>query len=189
METKVKKEEVAKEVVAAKANASDDLRGLFEVGLKDLYWAEKTLSKSLPKMVENASTPELVRTLRNQLTETEEHVSRLEQVFKSAGIKPRVKKCDAMEGLLKESEEIMKETKMGVVRDAGIIAAGQKMKHYEIATYGTLHAFAKTLGEDQAAKLLAMTLEEEKKTDAALTGIAMSAINQSAATAKVHNRF
>lgn len=189
METKVKKEEVAKGVVAAKANASEDLRGLFEVGLKDLYWAEKTLSKSLPKMVENASSPELVRTLKNQLTETEQHVSRLEQVFTSAGIKPRVKKCDAMEGLLKESEEIMKETKMGVVRDAGIIAAGQKMKHYEISTYGTLHAFAQTLGENQAADLLAMSLAEEKRTDANLSEIAMSAINQNAASAKVHNRF
>jgi len=189
METKVKKQEVAKGIVAAKSNASEDLKGLFEVGLKDLYWAEKTLSKSLPRMVENASSPELIRTLKNHLTETEEHVSRLEQVFISAGIKPRVKKCDAMEGLLKESEEIMKETKMGVVRDAGIIAAGQKMKHYEIATYGTLHAFALTLGENQAASLLAKTLDEEKKTDAALTGIAMSAINQNAASAKTQNRF
>lgn len=122
METKVKKEEIAKGVVTAKANASDDLRGLFEVGLK-IVLGKKTLSKSLPKMIENASSPELVRTLKNQLTETEEHVSRLEQVFTSAGIKPRVKKCDAMEGLSKESEEIMKETKMGVVRDAGIIEA------------------------------------------------------------------
>jgi ferritin-like metal-binding protein YciE len=83
----------------------------------------------------------------------------------------------------------MKETKMGVVRDAGIIAAGQKMKHYEIATYGTLRAFAQTLGEDQAANLLAMSLNEEKKTDAALTEIALSAINQNAASAKIHNRF
>jgi ferritin-like metal-binding protein YciE len=189
METKVKKREVAKDIVAAKSNASEDLRGLFEGGLKDLYWAEKTLSKSLPKMAENATSPELVRTLKNQLTETEEHVSRLEQVFKNAGIKPVLRKCDAMEGLLKEGEEIMKETKMGVVRDAGIIATEQKVKHYEIATYGTLHAFAQTLGEDQAANLLAKTLEEKKKTDAALTGIALSAINQNAASAKVHNRF
>jgi ferritin-like metal-binding protein YciE len=189
METKVKNQEVAKGVVAAKSNASEDLRGLFEGGLRDLYWTEKSLSKSLPKMVENASTPELIRTLRNQLTETEQHVSRLEEVFKTAGIKPTAKKCDAMEGLLKESDELMKGTKMGAVRDAGIIASGQKMKHYEIATYGTLHAFAQTLGEEQAAKLLAMTLEEDKETDATLTGIAVSAINQSAATAKVHNRF
>jgi len=189
METKIRKEEITKGVVAAKTNASEDLRGLFEGGLKDLYWAEKTLSKSLPKMVENATSPELVRTLKNQLSETEQHVSRLEQVFKSAGIKPTAKKCDAMEGLLKESEGIMKGTKMGVVRDAGIIASGQKVKHYEIATYGTLHAFAKTLGENQAANLLALTLDEEKKNDAALTGIAISAINQSAASAKIHNRF
>ena len=185
METKVKKREVAKDIVAAKSNASEDLRGLFEGGLKDLYWAEKTLSKSLPKMADNATSPELVRTLKNQLKETEEHVSRLEQVFKTAGIKPISKKCDAMEGLLKEGEEIMKETKMGVVRDAGIIAAGQKVKHYEIATYGTLHAYAKTLGEDKAANLLAMTLDEEKKSDADLTGIAMSAINPDAATARI----
>jgi len=185
METTVKKQAEVK----AKANAAQDLRGLFEVGLKDLYWAEKTLSKSLPKMVENASSAELVRNLKNQLTETEEHVSRLEQVFKSAGIKPNAKKCDAMEGILKESEGIMAETKMGVVRDAGIIASGQKAKHYEIATYGTLHAYAKTLGEDKAANLLAMTLEEEKKADAALTGIATSDINQKAATAKVQQLF
>ena len=185
METKVKKQEVAKGVVAAKSNASEDLRGLFEGGLKDLYWAEKTLSKSLPKMVDNASSPELIRTLKNQLTETEEHVSRLEQVFKTSGIKPILKKCDAMEGLIKESEEIMKETKMGIVRDAGIIAAGQKVKHYEIATYGTLRAFAETLGEDKAVNLLSKTLEEKKKTDATLTGIALSAINQKAASAKV----
>ena len=183
METKVKNQEVAKGVVAAKSNASEDLRGLFEGGLKDLYWAEKTLSKSLPRMVENASSPELVRTLKNQLTETEEHVSRLEQMFKTVGIKPTAKKCEAMEGLLKESEGIMKGTKMGVVRDAGIIAAGQKMKHYEIATYGTLHAFAQTLGEDHAANLLAMTLEEEKKIDVALTKIATSDINLDAADA------
>jgi ferritin-like metal-binding protein YciE len=189
MENRIKKEEVAKGIVAAKSSASEDLRGLFEGGLKDLYWAEKSLSRSLPKMVENASSPELVRSLKNQLTEIDEHVSRLEQVFKTAGIKPNAKKCDAMEGLLKESEQIMKETKMGVVRDAGIIAAGQKMKHYEIATYGTLRAFAQTLGEDQAANLLAMSLNEEKKTDAALTEIALSAINQNAASAKIHNRF
>jgi len=185
METEVKKQGV----VEAKSSAAQNLRGLFEDGLKDLYWAEKTLSKSLPKMVKNASSPELIRTLKNQLTEVEEHVSRLEQVFKTTGIKTNTKKCDAMEGLLKESEGIMEETKMGVVRDAGIIAAGQKVKHYEIATYGTLHAFAKTLGEDKAANLLAMSLDEEKKTDAALTGIALSAINPNAASASVHQRF
>ena len=179
MEPEIKKQGAMK----AKSNEAQDLRGLFEVGLKDIYWAEKILSKTLPKMVKNASTPELVNTLKSHLAETEEQVSRLEQVFKATGIKPDAKKCDAMEGLLKESEGIMQETKMGVVRDAGIIASGQKVKHYEIASYGTLHAFAKTLGEDTAANLLALNLDEVKKVDSALTGIAVSAINNKAATA------
>ena len=169
--------------VRAKTNAAQDLRDLFEVGLKDIYSAEKILSKTLPRMVQNASSPELVNTLKNNLTEAEGQVSRLEQVFKTTGIKPVTSKNNAMEGLLKESEGIMKETKMGVVRDAGIIASEQKLNHYKIATYGTLHAYAKTLGEDQAASLLALTLNEEKKIDAALTGIAVSAINNRAATA------
>lgn len=178
METAIKKQG------ASKANEAQDLRGLFEVGLKDIYWAEKTMTKALPKMVKNATSPELIKTLKNQMSETEEHVSRLERVFKAAGIKPNTKKNNAIEGLLKESDSIINETKMGNVRDAGIIASGQKMKHYEIATYGTLHAYAKTLGEDKVANLLAMSLDEEKKIDASLTSIAMSAINTNAAFAK-----
>ena len=181
METAAKKQEAGK----TKSSEAQDLRDLFEVGLKDIYNAEKVLSKTLPKMVKNASSPELVRALQNHLNENEQQVSRLEQVFKAAGIKPASKKCEAMEGLLKESDGIMGETQKGSVRDAGIIAAGQKVKHYEIATYGTLHAYAKTLGEDKAANLLAMTLDEEKKSDADLTGIAMSAINPDAATARI----
>lgn len=181
METVVKKQKTEKN----KSNEAQDLRDLFEVGLKDIYNAEKVLSKTLPKMVKNASSPELVRALQNHLNETEQHVTRLEQVFKAAGIKPASKKCEAMEGLLKESDGILGETKKGAVRDAGIIAAGQKVKHYEIATYGTLHAYAQTLGEDKAANLLAMTLDEEKKSDANLSGIAMSAINPDAATARI----
>lgn len=169
--------------VKAKSNATQDLRGLFEVGLKDIYRAEKTLTKTLPKMVEKASSPELVNALKSHLNDVQEHVSRLEKLFETTGIKADAKKCAAMEGLLKESNGIMDETKRGVVRDAGIIASGQKMKHYEIASYGTLHAFAKTLGEDNAANLLALNLDEEKKTDAVLTGIAISAINNQAATA------
>lgn len=180
MEPTIKKQEEAKGAVKAKSNAAEGLRGLFEVGLKDIYWAEKVLSKNIPKMVKNASSPELVTALKNQLTETEQHVSRLEKVFETTGIKVESKKCEAMEGILKEGDSIMEQTKMGNVRDAGIIAAEQKVKHYEIATYGTLHAFAKTLGENKAAELLAMTLNEEKKTDANLTGIAMSAINNNA---------
>lgn len=177
METTIKKQEAVKN----KPSEAQDLRGLFEVGLKDIYNAEKVLTRTLPKMVKNATSPELVNALKGHLNEAEEQVSRLEQVFKVSGIKPSAKKCEAMEGLLKESNGIMEETAKGAVRDAGIIAAGQKVKHYEIATYGTLHAFAKTLGEDKAANLLAMTLDEQKKSDATLTGIAVSAINANAA--------
>jgi ferritin-like metal-binding protein YciE len=181
METAAKKQEAGK----TKSGEAQDLRDLFEVGLKDIYNAEKVLSKTLPKMLKNASSPELVRTLQNHLNENEQQVSRLEQIFKVAGIKLASKKCEAMEGLLKDGDGIMGETKKGAVRDAGIIAAGQKVKHYEIATYGTLHAYAKTLGEDKAANLLAITLDENKKSDADLTGIAMSAINQNASTARI----
>lgn len=182
MENSGKKQEAGK----TKSSEAQDLRDLFEVGLKDIYNAEKVLSKTLPKMVENASSPELVKALQNHLNETEQQVSRLEQVFKATGIKPATKKCEAMEGLLKESDGIMGETKKGSVRDAGIIAAGQKVKHYEIASYGTLHAYAKTLGEDKAANLLAMTLNENKKSDADLTKIARSGINPNAATARIN---
>jgi len=145
--------------------------------LKDIYGAEQALLKTLPNMVENSSSPELANTLKSHLSETKEHVSRLEEIFESTGIKAVADKCDAMEGIIKESKGIMAKTEIGVVRDAGIIAAGQKAKHYEIATYGTLQAFADTLGEKEVANLLAITLDEKKKADAALTGIAQSSIN------------
>jgi ferritin-like metal-binding protein YciE len=182
MEPTGKKQETGK----TKSSEAQDLRDLFEVGLKDIYNAEKVLSKTLPNMVKNASSPELVKALQNHLNETEQQVSRLEQVFKATGIKPVSKKCEAMEGLLKENDGRMEDSKKGSVRDAGIIAAGQKVKHYEIASYGTLHAYAKTLGEDKAANLLAMTLDENKKSDADLTEIARSGINPNAATARIN---
>lgn len=180
MRTTISKNENVKGAMQAKSNAAHGLRDLFEGGLKDIYWAEKVLTKTLPNMVKNASSPELVNSLKSQLNESKEHVSRLEQIFEVTGVKPTAKKCDAMEGILKEADGLIKETDIGAVRDAGIIAAEQKVKHYEIATYGTLHAFAKTLGENKAANLLAMTLDEKKKTDATLTGIAMSTINNQA---------
>ena len=178
MKTEMGKNENSKG--AAQANAAHGLRDLFEVGLKDIYWTEKVLTKTLPKMMKNASSPELVNSLKNQLNETQEHVSRLEKIFEATGVEATAKKCEAMGGILKETNILMRQTDIGVVRDAGIIAADQKVKHYEIATYGTLHAFAKTLGEDKAANLLAMCLDEEKKTDAVLTGIALRAINNQA---------
>lgn len=169
------------DTISASSDAAQGLRDLFVDSLKDIYWAEKALTKALPKMTKNATSEALKEALTKHLDETVAQVSRLEQVFEIIGEKAEAKKCDAMEGLLKEGEGIMEETELGVVRDAGIIAAGQKVEHYEIATYGTLHAFATTLGEDKAAKLLAITLEEEKKADMTLTEIALSAINLDAA--------
>ena len=183
MRTAISKNEDVKGAMQSKSNAAHGLRDLFEGGLKDIYWAEQVLTKTLPNMVKNATSPELVNSLKSQLNESKEHVSRLEKIFEVTGMKPTAKKCDAMQGILKEADGLIKETDIGVVRDAGIIAAEQKVKHYEIATYGTLHAFAKTLGENKAANLLAMTLDDKKKTDAPLTGIAMSTINKQACKA------
>ena len=159
------------------------LRGLFEDSLKDIYWAEKALTKALPKMISKACDPHLVKALTGHLEETKVHVTRLEQVFASLGEKAEAKTCEAMVGLIKEAEEIMEHTEDGMVRDAGIIAAGQKVEHYEIATYGTLCSFAKTLGEDKAVTTLQQTLNEEKGADKKLTEIAESFINAYAATA------
>jgi len=160
---------------------SSKLSKLFEDSLKDIYWAEKALTKAIPKMIKNASSQELIEALESHLTETEEHVRRAEEVFRVLGKEPKAKKCEAMEGLIAEAEDIMKESDEGVMRDAGIILAGQKVEHYEIATYGTLRTFAQTLGLDDAASILAQTLEEEKNADEKLTEVAESAINIDAA--------
>ncbi|MCP9750561.1 ferritin-like domain-containing protein [Ferruginibacter sp. HRS2-29] len=167
--------------VPAKSDAASGLRDLFEDSLKDIYWAEKALTKALPKMAKNATSPELVSALNDHLAVTKEQVSRLEQVFELLGKKAQAKKCEAMEGLIKEGEGIMEETEEGVVRDAGIIAASQKIEHYEIATYGTLVSFAGTLGEDDAAALLEETLNEEKDADSTLSEVAETAVNLEAA--------
>lgn len=173
--------EPKKGVVKAKSDAAKDLRDFFEDGLKDIYWAEKALSKALPKMAKNATSSKLIQAFKNHLIETEEHISRLEQVFESLGLKVVGKKCDAMAGLLEEADGIIEETKVGDVRDAAMIAAAQKVEHYEIATYGTMRVYAVTLGETKAATLFAKTLEEEKNADVKLTEIAMAHINVDAA--------
>jgi ferritin-like metal-binding protein YciE len=157
-------------------DVAQGLRELFEDELKDIYWAEKALTKALPKMIKNATDPELVDALTQHLEITKEQVLRVEMVFKSIGVKAEAKKCEAMEGLIKEASEIMESTESGVVRDAGIISAGQKVEHYEIASYGTLCSMAKTLNEQEAASLLGQTLEEEKEADAKLSDVA-STIN------------
>jgi len=163
--------------VKAKSSAAEGLRELFVDSLKDIYWAEKALTKALPKMAKNATSENLITTINDHLTVTKEQVSRLEQVFELIGEKASAKKCEAMEGLIKEGESIMEETEQGPVRDAGIIAASQKIEHYEIATYGTLAAFAHTLGEDEALDLLQQTLDEEKEADILLTEVAYNNIN------------
>lgn len=167
--------------VKPKASAAEGLRELFVDSLKDIYWAEKALTKALPKMAKNATSENLRTAIEDHLNVTQEQVARLEQVFEIIGKKAVAKKCDAMDGLIKEGEGIMEETQPGAVRDAGIIAASQKIEHYEIATYGTLCAFAKTLGEDEAAQLLEATLAEEKEADVTLTEAAYNTINFDAA--------
>lgn len=158
----------------SKPDGPSGLRELFEDELKDAYWAEKELTKAIPKMVSNASASELVDALTNHLEETKNQVKRLEEVFSTIGEKAVAKKCDAMAGLTKEGEDMMKETEAGAVRDAAIISAAQKIEHYEIATYGTLASFARVLGEDEAAQLLETILEEEKNADQVLSELSES---------------
>jgi len=190
--TNTKKATTNKKVVAPKSKKADsanvtaakgaakDLQDLFEDGLKDIYWAEKALKKELPKMEKNASSKDLKNAIAGHLTETEEHIKRLEAAFKSIGKKAVAEKCDAMAGLLEEGKGIIKETEIGAVRDAGIIAAAQKVEHYEIATYGTLAAFAKVLDHKEALKLLLATLKEEKQCDKTLSALADTNLNSKA---------
>ena len=167
-----KKNEAAISGIKAKSDAAKGLRGLFEDELKDIYWAEKALTKAIPVMIRNVTSAELAEGLTQHLDATHKHVSRLEEIFTLIEVKAEAIKCEAMAGLIKEAEEIMAATELGVVRDAGIILAGQKVEHYEIATYGTLASFARTLGEDKVANLLGETLEEEKMADESLSRIA-----------------
>jgi len=169
--------------VKPKRTAAEELREFFVESLKDIYWAEKALTKALPKMAKNATTGKLVEGLNMHLEETQNQVQRLEKVFELIGEKAVAKKCDAMDGLIKEGDSILEETQPGPVRDAGIIAACQKIEHYEIATYGTLCAYAGTLGEEECKQLLGETLEEEKSADQSLTEAAYNDINFEAAEA------
>ena len=146
--------------------SNSQLQEFFVDTLKDIYWAEKHLTKALPKMQKSATTPQLQEAIETHLDQTMEHVTRLEQVFEIIGEKPMAKKCDAMEGLTKEAESIVEETEDGsMTRDAAIILAAQKVEHYEIATYGGLVEYARILGFDDAVDILQSTLDEEKETD------------------------
>lgn len=156
---------------------SSQLMALFEDELKDIYWAEKELIKELPKMINNASSHELIEALENHLMQTQEQIYRIEHVFEILGKKASTKKCEAMEGLIREGKVIMENCEEGPMCDAGIISAAQKIEHYEIATYGTLRQFARTLRITNAAELLEQTLCEENAADLKLSRLAVTAIN------------
>lgn len=156
------------------------LRDFYLQELSDLYSAENLLVKALPKMARAASAQELQQAFREHLEQTERHVERLDEIFEKLGEKPKRKKCKAMEGLIEEGQELMKEDAEDAVRDAALIAAAQKVEHYEIASYGCARAYARMLGEEDAAELLQETLDEEGETDKRLTGLAEGMINQEA---------
>lgn len=157
------------------------LNDLFIETLKDLYYVEKKLVSTLPKMAKKASSPELKQAIEDHLIETETQVERLEQVFELLDTRATAKKCEALEGLLKEAEEVMGEIDDPQTLDAAIISSAQTVEHYEIARYGTLACWAAEIGNSDVAELLEQTLEEEKGADEKLSSIAEDSINQRAA--------
>jgi ferritin-like metal-binding protein YciE len=157
-----------------------DLRELFLDELADLYSAEKQLLKALPKMAKAASSDDLRQAFEEHLTQTEEHVSRLEQVFEAFDKPAKAKTCKAMQGLVEEGDEVIKDYKGEAACDAALICAAQKVEHYEIASYGTLCTWAEVLEVGDALDLLQQTLEEEKETDERLTELAESSSNMEA---------
>lgn len=188
METKktapAKKQAVKKETqIKNKFPVQDSMLAAFFHGeIKDIYWAEKHLVKTLPKMIKAATSAQLKAAFTNHLAQTKVHCERLEQVFDLLGKKPQAKKCEAMEGITKEGEGIIEETQAGTAtRDVGLIFAGQKVEHYEIATYGGLIQLAKTLGMEDCAEIMQQTLNEEKMADDGLTDIAENNINYQSA--------
>lgn len=163
--------------MASKMNTLEDL---FMDLLKDLYSAEKQLVKALPKMAKAAHASDLKQAFQDHLAQTEGQVERLDQIFSDLEGSPRGKKCVGMEGLIEEGSELMQEDAEPDVMDAGLIAAAQKVEHYEIASYGAARTWAQQLGHDRAARLLQETLDEEGETNKRLTQIAESHVNMEA---------
>ena len=157
------------------------LQDLFTHHMQDMYYAEKKLAKSLSTMASKASEQKLRGAFEEHQRQTEEHVKRLEQVFQQIGEKASGTTCEAIDGIVKECEELMSEVKDPEALDAGLIAAAQAAEHYEIARYGTLAAWAKMLDMPEAEKILHKTLEEERQTDEKLTSLAMEQVNRKAA--------
>lgn len=158
-----------------------NLEGLFEHFLKDIYYAEQQIHKSLPKMAEKADSSDLRDAFEHHRTETEEQIENLKKVFEKCGIKLEGEKCEAIEGILEEGEEIMDEAEDGDTRDAGMIAAAQAVEHYEITRYGTLVSWAKQLGKDDCAQLLQKNLDQEYSADEKLNKLAETRLNKQAA--------
>ncbi|HEY4338000.1 MAG TPA: ferritin-like domain-containing protein [Puia sp.] len=179
--TKADKSGTSKKKAMPSREEEGKLKEFFHDEIKDIYWAEKKLVQTLPKLAKAATSEDLRTAFTNHLEETKEHVSRLEQVFELLGEKAQAKKCDAMEGITEEGASIIEDTDEGTAtRDVALILAGQKAEHYEIATYGGLAQIAETLGLDEIASILEATLEEEKAADETLTGLAEGSINQQA---------
>ena len=173
--------ESGKDAKSKKEKPGKEFREFFVDELKDILWAEKALLKALPKMSKAATGKKLAASFDTHKTETEEQISVVEQVFELMGEKPATKKCDAMEGLISETESIISDTEKGsTIRDAGLILAAQKVEHYEIATYGTLAAFADAMQEPKVADLLRSILRDEKKSDKTLTSLALESVNEDA---------
>jgi ferritin-like metal-binding protein YciE len=160
---------------------SNDLRDLFTDTLKDIYFAEKQILRALPKMAKTAASPALREAFEHHREETEGQVERIERIFEAMGKPARAKTCDAILGIIEEAKEIMEDYKGADALDAGLVASGQAVEHYEIARYGTLKTWAQQLGMKDAVSLLDETLQEEIKADKLLTQLAMGSINQKAA--------
>lgn len=156
----------------------DDLQKVFVSQLKDIYSAENQLVQALPKMEAGATNPQLKKAIHKHLQETRNQAERIEKIFATLDFRPGGHRCKAMEGLIEEGSEILKEAGEPDARDAAIICAAQKVEHYEIATYGTLRAYAKLMGMNVAYDLLTESLEEERATDISLTELAVNSINQ-----------
>lgn len=159
----------------------DHLRSAYEEQLKDMYSAEKQLTEALPRLAKGAASQDLKQAFEQHLQATERHFNTIGQLLSQMGVNPGNKKCKGMEGLVEEASEVLKEKGDADARDAALIGAAQKAEHYEIATYGTLCAWAETLGENEAAKKLRTLLEEERQADTLLTQIAEGHLNRQAA--------
>lgn len=166
----------------------NSLNDLFVDQIEDLYDAENRLTKALPQMAEAARSSQLKQAFQSHLTETEGHVVRLEQIFREIGVDPKRETCQAMKGLIAEGEEMIKASGDPDVKDAALIAAAQRVEHYEMSGYGSARAFARRLGLTQAASLLQQTLDEEKAADEKLNTIAESSVNQKATAAMGSSR-